>query len=786
MAAVHAQSTSAHDANDAALWPQAPVQLQRGRQPKDSQAKIVSFGPVRSLDQFETSLREYLRSPPKEPEHTEAQFAFDIDTSFAVPSVAKQTPSQQPQQATQPPPLQQQHPPPHLAHQYNHAPPGYQSAHFPAQYHSLADPTAALGHSYAESIEPNNGASKTAEQKVVLSVREALQPTPEDSKVRMRKQRAVAKCCVDMIQRIDGYRYSFHNCWISREDDSYRFSYYCNDSLLNKDRAANGKGTKQGKRATKPVYDCKGVLSIKFSATKQTLDVFYKHVPIHKTYEERAPPPRKDSKRRKYLEENDPEALARLASRSRQLSSEDPDTPRVLKKKRSDPPPEPPRPFNTIESDLRQQSLRSLLELIQPPAESQHTIIETPPPPPPPPPPPQRPPPQRPHPGPRPTLHVETQAIAAPQRKRPRNSCDVCKAKKTKCDGIRPACSTCNDKKRMCFYSEPANGEDQRPPTNTPEPARQSANNAMSELEMLKKQLEEAKAKIREFESEKRASTTPVQTPQMGPRPRSQQSKAQQQPPQPQPHPQPTPQPQQVHMQQQPQQMQVPPQSRHRPHVTQAQALPHASQQLQRQQSIPNHRQQLQQLNQGLPHGIRSPQQQLAYKIGSQSPQQRLPNAPQQPQQTQPQQIGPPQQSLTPQQQFQAAAAQQMQTSQLQTHPNYFTANHSNHSPYGTLHRTMPQNTLPVNTMATQPMVAQNSIAGQTNAHLPQTQPQQPPAPAIDTNNGFGRGDFAWAPNGYYGYQNAAPQQQQQNQQQNQQQQQQDQWAAARGPGVYR
>jgi hypothetical protein len=430
MAAAHAQPTSIHDANDQALWPQAPVQLARGRQPRDALAKTVPYGPIRSLDQFETSLREYLRSPPEEPEHTEAQFAFDIDTSFAVPSPTKPNPSQQPHQATHPPPPPPQQQQSHTMHQYSHAPPGYQPAHFagPSQYQSLSDANFALGHNFTESIEPNNGAPKPAEQKTALSIREALQPTA-DPKEKMRKQRAVAKCCVDTIQKIDGYRYSFHNCWNSREDDSFRFSYYCNDSLLNKDRAANGKGAKLGKRATKPVYDCKGVLSIKFSATKQTLDVFYKHVPIHKTYEERAPPPRKDSKRRKYLEENDPEALARLASRSRQLSSEDPDTPRI-KKKRSDPLPEPPRPSNTIESDLRQQSLRMLLELIQvePPTHSQHTLIEPPPPPPPPP----RPPPQKPHPGPRPTLHVETQSVSAPQRKRPRNSCDVCKAKKTK------------------------------------------------------------------------------------------------------------------------------------------------------------------------------------------------------------------------------------------------------------------------------------------------------------------------------------------------------------------
>jgi hypothetical protein len=207
--------------------------------------------------------------------------------------------------------------------------------------------------------EGSNGTNKV-EYKTNLSILDALRPTP-DPKDKMRKQRAIAKCCVDTIQRIDGYRYSFHNCWNSREDDSFRFSYYCNDSLLNKDRAANGKGAKLGKRATKPVYDCKGVLSIKFSATKQTLDVFYKHVPIHKTYEERAPPPRKDSKRRKFLQVNDPEALARIVTRPKSKEdSEDPEAQSKPKRKKSVQNPEPPRPSNTsLESDLRAQSLRS-------------------------------------------------------------------------------------------------------------------------------------------------------------------------------------------------------------------------------------------------------------------------------------------------------------------------------------------------------------------------------------------------------------------------------------------
>ena len=379
---------------------------------------------ITSFAHFESSLRDYLSTPPDDPEHTDAQFSFWIGTRFVVPPPASTSPST-PSQPQQPPPP----PPPRLAHQQPHAPTGYQPARYggPQQYQPLPDPTIALGPSFPESFEPNNGPKKV-EHKIELTVAEALQPTP-DPKDKMRKQRAIAKCCVDTIQRIDGYRYSFHNCWNSREDDSFRFSYYCNDSLLNKDRAANGKGAKLGKRATKPVYDCKGVLSIKFSASKQTLDVFYKHVPVHKTYEERAPPPRKDSKRRKYLEENDPEALTRLASRSRQLSSEDPDIPKT-KRSKSKPVPEPPRLSTTsLESDLRAQSLRSLLELIQvdSPSQPASTPSETPPLPPAPSLPPQEPPSV-----PRPTLHVETQIAQTQQRKRSRTSCDVCKAKKTK------------------------------------------------------------------------------------------------------------------------------------------------------------------------------------------------------------------------------------------------------------------------------------------------------------------------------------------------------------------
>jgi hypothetical protein len=460
----HAQSTSSfRHGSEGALWPAAPVQLARGRQPRDALAKVVQFD-VSSLDEFETSLRQYLDDPPEQPEHTEAQLSFWIGTTFLVsaPPALDDRRAPPPQQHHQhqhhqhlPPQHQQPHPAnhqhahhahphqhPHHAPPHPHAPPGYQPANgLPAQYgpphvYDMADSVAALALPvYPPTVEPpassDNGANK-AEFRVALSILEALQPTP-DPKEKMRKQRAIAKCCVDAIQRTDGYRYSFHNCWNSREDDSFRFSYYCNDSLLNKDRAANGKGAKLGKRATKPVYDCKGVLSIKFSATKQSLDVFYKHVPVHKTYEERAPPPRKDSKRRKFLEVNDPEALARLTTRPKtQETSEEPEVQRPKKKKTMVAQAEPPRPSNTsLESDLRAQSLRSLLELIQvDPSPPEPMPSAEPPAPAPPPPPPPPPPPHPQQPVAPPALPMQHPPVNV--RKRPRNSCDVCKTKKTK------------------------------------------------------------------------------------------------------------------------------------------------------------------------------------------------------------------------------------------------------------------------------------------------------------------------------------------------------------------
>jgi hypothetical protein len=205
----------------------------------------------------------------------------------------------------------------------------------------------------------------------------------------------------------------------------------------------------------------------------------------------------------------------------------------------------------------------------------------------------------------------------------------------------------------------------------------------------------------------------------------------------------------------------------------------------QRQQTMPNHRQQLSQLNQGSSRGIGSPPQQLVYKVGSQSPQQR----PQQRLQNQQQQkqMGASQTPMTTQQ----LQAHQMQSSQLQTPQNYFAANHSNHSPYGTLNRPIPQNGHTVNVMTSQnSLMAQNNMSTQSNnTQTTPAQPQPsnqtapemlssnesiaPTATNLNPNNPFGRGEYVWPASAYYRYQNqnAAQQQQQQSQESQQQQQ---------------
>ena len=119
-----------------------------------------------------------------------------------------------------------------------------------------------------------------------------------DPKEKQIVQRAASRGVIAAIEALDGFRYSFNNAWTAKDEEGARFSFICQDSMQNKDRHANGytrilkhlkdpTGGERGPR--KPTYDCKGSVSVKFSSSRQSCDVYYRHNAIHDTVAARKP-----------------------------------------------------------------------------------------------------------------------------------------------------------------------------------------------------------------------------------------------------------------------------------------------------------------------------------------------------------------------------------------------------------------------------------------------------------------------------------------------------------------
>lgn len=173
--------------NQHELWNKT-VMLSRGRAPGDPHTRTVIF-PCQDIEDLRTHLGDHLANPNPEypPAHTTVEMIFPISAAFTVTN---------PFAENQPGPKLAQAPLPMLS---------------------------VYG-------TPNS---------TVISLVEAMTPMP-DPRDNMKKQRVIAKACLEAIQRADGNRYSFHNNWWSKEDEAYRFSYFCNDSILNKSRSAAG------------------------------------------------------------------------------------------------------------------------------------------------------------------------------------------------------------------------------------------------------------------------------------------------------------------------------------------------------------------------------------------------------------------------------------------------------------------------------------------------------------------------------------------------------------------
>lgn len=346
-----------------------PITLAKGRPPKEAlqNQKTIRFE-VRSLEEFETALREHLESNPEHPEHILAKFNFWTGASFLVSPPQDITLRQQQHLGNAPlptPSLESQAQQPQQQ-QHHNAPPGYQPAtafaasqyggtqtNPPQGYHSVA-PTA------PPSDNPSNPPQQQPSDKINMTIDSVLIPTlVRDDRPTKNRQLVFAKALIAAVQRADGFRYSFHNSWYSgRDHRAFGFSYYCNDSFLNKDRAANGKGTKVGKRATKPVFPCGGLVRVLFSAVEKTLVLEYRHNPCHKTYAERAPPARPSSKRRRVGEgDTGADGVDGNAGSSANGGAVQPRPPK--KKKRKD-----NAPLVSVESELLAQSRESMLGLI--------------------------------------------------------------------------------------------------------------------------------------------------------------------------------------------------------------------------------------------------------------------------------------------------------------------------------------------------------------------------------------------------------------------------------------
>lgn len=311
-ASLLASSEIAPDADHHGNDSQPPVasrtsSVRRGRHAKDPLGKSVSIQ-CQKVEDMISQLKDYLAHPSEQPEHTTVIMSFPKTAAFMVPK-------------------REEIPPQELGKRPQHM------------------------------YSPFN--------KTAVSAMDALHES-KDPKEQAEVQRLISKALADGVQQADGYRYSFHNSWLSREDKANRFSYYCNDSILNKGRAANEGAAmvRNGVKVRKQVYDCQGNACIKFSVTKMSLEVHYKHIPLHKTYAERAPPPRRDSKRRRLMEIYQPGLLTKVRDYKSKTSAPKTKAAPAKKRRATEPVPQPPSESDQVQLQPRESSLQPLFDFL--------------------------------------------------------------------------------------------------------------------------------------------------------------------------------------------------------------------------------------------------------------------------------------------------------------------------------------------------------------------------------------------------------------------------------------
>ncbi|CAI6337354.1 unnamed protein product [Periconia digitata] len=114
-----------------------------------------------------------------------------------------------------------------------------------------------------------------------------------DNKDRLKLQRAIARCFIEAIEAIDGFKYAERSASNREGNAGCRFRFICSCSLQNEKRL-NRRKKKGGDNEEEHTgdssqshtnFDCGGAININFSSKREAVNIVYKHNPIHGTVE---------------------------------------------------------------------------------------------------------------------------------------------------------------------------------------------------------------------------------------------------------------------------------------------------------------------------------------------------------------------------------------------------------------------------------------------------------------------------------------------------------------------
>ncbi|PVI06314.1 hypothetical protein DM02DRAFT_623233 [Periconia macrospinosa] len=109
-----------------------------------------------------------------------------------------------------------------------------------------------------------------------------------NGKERLKLQRAVARCLIEAIEVIDGFKYVERSAFNKEGSAGCRFRCSSQNKRGRKRKQEDSEEEgHDGKSSTPPAkYDCGGAIHIAFSEKREAINIVYKHNPIHSSSED--------------------------------------------------------------------------------------------------------------------------------------------------------------------------------------------------------------------------------------------------------------------------------------------------------------------------------------------------------------------------------------------------------------------------------------------------------------------------------------------------------------------